>query len=127
MASDYIILAGSDLQFLELLAEKLKALLGQHEIFISHDAFEVYRKIQSRMPVLVLLEMVFPQWDWDGYMLLKFFKRDSALRRMKSVLIADNPDGEMRDIAQDKDIDKVLFKNQDMESILQEIRKMIQV
>ncbi len=125
MNTDLIVLGGSDLQFLNLLSDKIKTAFPEKNIFTTNEAFEAYYKVGAEIPKLVILEMIFPQWDWDGHMLFKFFKKDVRLKETSSVLIMDTLDENAQRISKDTDINKVLFKIYNIDFILEEIKKFI--
>ena len=69
--------------------------------------------------------MIFPQWDWDGFLLFKFLKKDSRFKEMKSILITDTLTENAQEMAKDSDIDKVLYKVYNIDFIFEEIKKII--
>ena len=125
MNPKFIILAGSDLQFLNLLSERINKAFPEKEVYTTNEAFDVCHQVQTKMPAVIVLEMIFPQWDWNGYTLFKFFKKDARIKGMKSVLIMDTLNEKAQSIAKDKDINKVLFKIYNMDFIFEEIKKLI--
>ena len=125
MNSELLIIGGSDFQFMDLLSQKIKNAFPNKEIYTTHDAFQVYTRVEAKKPYLVILEMVLPQWDWDGYLLFKFLKRDTRFQNLQAVLIMDNLDETAQRIAKDPDINKLLFKIYNLDFIFEEIKKLI--
>jgi CheY-like chemotaxis protein len=125
MNKDLVVLGGSDLQFLNLLSARIKEAFPDKEIYTSNDAYDVYYKSYKEHPNLIVLEKIFPQWDWDGYMICKLLKRDSRFMDLKFVLIADRRDKDMESIIEDPSVDKVLFKVDGLDVIFEEIRRLI--
>lgn len=125
MNPNLILLGGSDFQLIELLSERIESSYPDKKVFKTYDAFEVCYWVQTQRPNVVILEKVFPQWDWDGYILFKFLKKDVRIKGMKSILIMDTLDEVAQEIMQDKEIDKVLFKIYNLDFIFEEIKKFI--
>ena len=125
MNPDSIVLAGSDYQLIKLLSKKIRHAFPHKKIHTTYDAYDVYRSIRTLDPGFVILEEVFPQWDWDGYILAKFFKKDSRYKETKFILIPDTMDNNSKEMQKDSDIAKVLFKIYNIDFIFQEIEKII--
>ncbi|MDP8253415.1 MAG: hypothetical protein P9X27_03340 [Candidatus Kaelpia aquatica] len=125
MNDEYVLLGGGDLQFLNLLSDKIQKDSTAKEVSVVNEAFDAFCKIQSRQPKVVVLEMIFPQWDWDGHLIFKFLKKDKRFKDMKAILITDTLDNKAQEIAKDEDIDKVLFKIYNIDYIFEEIKKFI--
>jgi len=125
MNDNYILLGGGDLQFLNLLSDKLQKDFADKEIYTADGAFDAFFKMQVNQPKVAVLEMIFPQWDWDGYLIFRLLKKDKRFKDMKTIIITDTLDKKAQEIAKDSDIDKVLFKIYNMDYIFEEIKKFI--
>jgi len=125
MNKDLIVLGGSDLQFLNLLSARIKEAFPNKEIYTSNDAYDVYYKSYKEHPAIIILEKIFPQWDWDGYMICKLLKRDSRFTDLKFILIADRRDKDIESIIEDPSVDKILFKVDGLDAIFDEIERLI--
>jgi PleD family two-component response regulator len=125
MNDKYILLGGGDLQFLNILSDRLQKNFVDREVYTANEAFDALCKIQENQPKVAVLEMIFPQWDWDGYLIFRFLKKDKRFKDMKTILVTDTLDKKAQEIAKDNDIDKVLFKIYNIDYIFEEIRKFI--
>ena len=125
MNDNYILLGGGDLQFLNLLSDKLQKDFADKEIYTADGAFDAFFKMQVNQPKVAVLEMIFPQWDWDGYLIFRLLKKDKRFKDMKTIIITDTLDKKSQEVAKDSDIDKVLFKIYNMDYIFEEIKKFI--
>ncbi len=125
MNDEYILLGGGDLQFLNLLSSKIQKDFVTKEVYTANEAFDAFYKIQSKQPKVAVLEMIFPQWDWNGHLIFRLLKKDKRFKDMKTILITDTLDKKAQEIAKDKDIDKVLFKIYNMDYVFEEIKKFI--
>jgi PleD family two-component response regulator len=120
-----IIVGGSDLQFIDILSQNIKNFNPELEIQTTNDAYEMYLLTREKKPEILISELIFPQWDWDGYLILKLIKKDSRLSSIPVFLILDKREPRYEYIIQDEEIDKVVFKTDGLDVILQEIKKMI--
>ncbi|MDD5614411.1 MAG: hypothetical protein PHQ54_05010 [Candidatus Omnitrophica bacterium] len=125
MNESIIVLGGGDEQFLRLISGKLQDSFGDKEACVSSEAFDTFYKIQTLEPKVAVLELIFPQWDWDGYLIFKLIKKDKRFKNMKTVLITDTLDKKAQEMAKDEDINKVLFKVYNIDYIFEEIKKFI--
>lgn len=120
-----IIVGGSDLQFIDILSQNIKNLNPELEIQTTNDAYEMYLLTWEKKPQILISELIFPQWDWDGYLILKLIKKDSRLSSTPVFLILDKREPRYEYIIQDEEIDKVVFKTDGLDAVLQEIKKMV--
>ncbi len=125
MNPDRIIIGGSDAQFLNLLSEKIKFAFPGKQVYTTNEAFDAWYYIQDQKPGAAVLEMIFSQWDWNGFLLFKFLKKDARFKEMKSVLITDTLNEDAQKMAKDEDINKVLYKVYNIDFIFEEIKKII--
>ncbi|RKY36104.1 MAG: hypothetical protein DRP73_03940 [Candidatus Omnitrophota bacterium] len=120
-----IVIGGSDLQFVNILSQNIKKLHPDVEIYSTNDAYDMYILTGEKKPLILISELIFPQWDWDGYLILKLIKKDKRFRDISTFLILDKRENKYEYILQDEDIDKVFFKTDGLDVMLQEIEKII--
>ena len=120
-----IVIGGSDLQFVNILSQNIKNLHPDVEIYSTNDAYDMYILTGEKKPLILISELIFPQWDWDGYLILKLIKKDKRFRDISTFLILDKRENKYEYILQDEDIDKVFFKTDGLDVMLQEIEKII--
>ncbi|HDM08821.1 MAG TPA: hypothetical protein ENF97_01690 [Candidatus Omnitrophica bacterium] len=120
-----IVIGGSDLQFVNILSQNIKNLHPDVEIYSTNDAYDMYILTGEKKPLILISELIFPQWDWDGYLILKLIKKDKRFRDISTFLILDKRENKYEYILQDEDIDKVFFKTDGLDVMLREIEKII--
>lgn len=115
-----IFLAGSDLGLLEILKKKLDNFATE----IITDATKLYRTIiKKEKPYCLILESIFPQWDWNGYMIAKLIKYDIRFQNLKLILVVDPKEDDAEVLAHSAKVDLLFFKGEPLEKILDEVRK----
>jgi len=120
-----IVIGGSDLQFVNILSQNIKNLHPDVEIHSTNDAYDMYILTREKKPLVLISELIFPQWDWDGYLILKLIKKDKRFSDISTFLILDKRENKYEYILQDEDIDKVVFKTDGLDVVLREIEKII--
>jgi len=120
-----IVIGGSDLQFVNILSQNIKNLHPDVEIHSTNDAYDMYILTGEKKPLVLISELIFPQWDWDGYLILKLIKKDKRFSDISTFLILDKRENKYEYILQDEDIDKVVFKTDGLDVVLREIEKII--
>ncbi len=126
MSTKNIIIGGSDIEFLNILSQNIKNIYSDVGIQTTNDAYCMYILIREKKPLVLVSELIFPNWDWDGYLVIKLLKKDDRYADIPVVLILDKKDNRFEYILQDKEIgNNVVFKSDGLESIMEKIKEMM--
>ncbi len=126
MSTRNIIIGGSDIEFLNILSQNIKNTYSDLEVETINDAYYMYVLTREKKPLVLVSELIFPNWDWDGYLVIKLLKKDDRYADIPVVLILDKKDNRFEYIVQDKEIgDNVVFKSDGLESIMGKIKEMM--
>jgi len=126
MSTKNIIIGGSDIEFLNILSQNIKNIYSDVEIQTTNDAYYMYILIREKKPLVLVSELIFPNWDWDGYLVIKLLKKDNRYADIPVVLILDKKDNRFEYIVQDKEIgNNVVFKSDGLKSIMEKIKEMM--
>ena len=126
MSTKNIIIGGSDIEFLNILSQNIKNIYSDVEIQTTNDAYYMYILIREKKPLVLVSELIFPNWDWDGYLVIKLLKKDDRYADIPVVLFLDKKDNRFEYIVQDKEIgNNVVFKSDGLKSIMEKIKEMM--
>lgn len=126
MNTKNIIIGGSDIEFLNILSQNIKNTYSEVEVQTTNDAYYMYVLTREKKPLVLVSELIFPNWDWDGYLVMKLLKKDNRYADIPVVLILDKNDNRFEYILQDKEIgNNIVFKTDGLGNIMEKIKRIM--
>jgi DNA-binding response OmpR family regulator len=122
MKPNKILIADDEVDVLEILAKRL--MQAGYEVVSAHDGEEAWKKIQSELPDVIVLDLTMPKKD--GLEVIKLLREKPPTKKFQPVIIVSGRK-ELEDLKKGYDLeaDHYLVKPCTVEEILKAIRLMI--